>query len=314
MSSVPAPLIFSHLPTELLRDIFEHAAADDRASARSLALVSSAVRRWTEPALYHTVVLPTAPAVRAFLRALSARPADFARTRVKHLGIFALGPVNSIDKIVDACTGAQSLACGFSMPGYKKARGEAAPHSLVSREQHLLGMSCRDGWDSALLGPDVTHLRVHLASSCSSPDPLGLATDAGADASAWDSLAGLPSLTHLAVVHHPTASAPVLSLLPTLQRLLAPNSASAPPTGPPHLQFILVQVLGAGSDTAAEALNDAAVAARGQSLRIVGECAPMSVVKQWEQSVRAGPGVWAGAEAVVGKRLEAARKAEVASA
>ena len=65
-----APFVFSNLPVELVRDIFEHAAVSDRATARNLALVSSAVRHWTDPILYHTVVLSSARTLRAFVAVL----------------------------------------------------------------------------------------------------------------------------------------------------------------------------------------------------------------------------------------------------
>ncbi|KAL6305064.1 hypothetical protein BKA93DRAFT_708709, partial [Sparassis latifolia] len=306
--------VFADLPTELLRDIFEHAADLDRPTALSLVLVSSPVRRWTEPALYNTVVLSTAPALRAFLAAISHKSPEFVHARVKHLGVFALGPIQSIHRVLHACTGLRTLACGFSLPGYQRTQGARPLHARLSREQHLLGLSCRDGWDTALVGPSVTHLRIHLTApdSCSPDAPLGLARAAAhEDASTWERFARLAALTHLAVVHAVSPSTPATALLPTLHRLLAPPSSPAAAAGPPNLQLILVQVIGSACDASAAhasaaALNAAAIAAGGPALRIVAECAPLSVVRQWEDAARGGPGVWEAAEGVVRARLAAA--------
>ncbi|KAH9948553.1 hypothetical protein B0H21DRAFT_777793 [Amylocystis lapponica] len=314
MSPLSVPLVFSNLPVELLRDIFEHAAFSDRATARALTRVSSTVRRWTDPVLFHTVVLSTARDLRAFLTAIDNKPSEFVRMRVKHLGIFALGPVQSIDRVISACTGVRSLACGFSLPSYKQMRGCGTMQTLVrSREQHLLGLSCRDGWDAGLIAPAVTHLRIHITShDARSPDtPFGFALGIGdADESGWERLMGLSALTHLAIVYRVSATTPAAAILPYLQQLLSPPTAPAAAHNPPELQLILVQVLGTPTDSsAAEAaaadINVAAVEAGGKSARIVAECAPVSVVRQWEDAVRVGSNIWEGAGAVVRARLAA---------
>ncbi|EPT05037.1 hypothetical protein FOMPIDRAFT_46135 [Fomitopsis schrenkii] len=301
MSTVPGPTVFSNLPAELLRDIFEHAAASDPATARTLSLVSSTIRHWTEPALYHTVVLSSSRSLRSFLTAISHKPTEFVRTRVKHLGIFALGPVQSIDRVLCACKGVASIACGFNLPGYKQVQGCGALQALQgSREQHLLGLSCRDGWDATVVAPSVTHLRIHVTS---------------ASESSWQRLAQLSALTHLAVVYRHSPCTPSSEVFSALQRLL-----SLPETAPegaryPRLELVLVQVIGglvarsAAGITAVDEINATAVKAGGASLRIVAECAPMSVVRQWEAAVRGGPGVWDAAREVVTKRLAVAATA-----
>ncbi|OBZ67099.1 hypothetical protein A0H81_12835 [Grifola frondosa] len=316
MSVIPsAPLIFCDLPTDLIRDIFELAALSDVPTARALTLVSSPVRHWTVPILYHTVILCSSRALRAFLSAISSKPADFPRTRIKHLGIFALGPVQSIDRVLRACAGVCSLACGFSLPGYKKLHGCDAVQALVRpREQHFLGMSCRDGWDLSLIAPSVTHLRIHLTSFDSSrPDlPFTFAASDG-EQSGWECLAALSSLTHLAIVYRPSRESTVpAAIIPHLQRLLT-NTASAggDANSIPTLKLILIQLLGTANDAslagnAVNVLNSAAATTGGTALRIVAEPAPVSAVRQWEQAVRGGPGVWEAAEAVVIARLAAA--------
>lgn len=307
--------MFSHLPAELLRDIFEHAATSDPATARTLSLVSSTLRHWTEPALYHTVVLSSSRSLRSFLTAISHKPAEFVRTRVKHLGIFALGPAQSIDRILYACRGVASVACGFSLPGYKQVQGCGALQALQgSREQHLLGLSCRDGWDTAVVAPSVTHLRIHVTSFNPGDHSLFTSNAEGASESAWQKLAHLSALTHLAIVYRHSPCIPPGEVFSALQRLL-----SLPETAPEgakslRLELVLVQVIGglvgrSAAGTAVDEINAAAVKAGGPSLRIVAERAPTSVVRQWEVAVRGGPGVWDAAGAVATKRLAVAAAA-----
>ncbi|TFK90587.1 hypothetical protein K466DRAFT_583622 [Polyporus arcularius HHB13444] len=302
------PFVFSNLPVELVRDILEHAALSDHATARNLTLVSSAVRHWTDPILYNTVVLSSARSLRAFLAAIANKPSDFVRTRVHNLGIFTVGPVQSIDRVLTACAGVRSLACGFSLPSYKQSQGVAALQSLAQpREQHLLGVACRDGWDASLVGPTVTHLRIHLTSFDSSrPDcPFAFSDGPGQD-SGWARLKALPALTHLAVVYRPSGSTPPTTIIPHLARLFqSPTNED----GLPALELVLIQIVGARKDAAffggaVNALNDAAVSAGGPAHRIVAELAPQSAARQWEEAKRGGECLWDRAEAVVRSRLE----------
>ncbi|PCH43650.1 hypothetical protein WOLCODRAFT_18489 [Wolfiporia cocos MD-104 SS10] len=315
-SAAETRLVFSNLPAELLRDIFEHAATSDPATARTLTLVSSAARHWVDPILYETVVLSSARSLRSFLTAISQRPADFVRNTVKHLGIFALGPVQSIDRVINACRGVQSLACGFHLPGYKQVQGTGALQALKgSREQHLLGLSCRDGWDTALVAPSVTHLRIHLTSyntgDPTSPFGFALGTDSPRE-SGLKRLASLSTLTHLAIVYRYSSATPPTAILPALQQLLS-LSETHDGASPPRLEIILIQVLGSTTgaspvNTVVQNLNSAAEEAGGLALRIVAECAPASVVRQWESAVKGGPGVWEHAENVLRRRLAAAEQ------
>ncbi|KIP08438.1 hypothetical protein PHLGIDRAFT_117299, partial [Phlebiopsis gigantea 11061_1 CR5-6] len=145
-----APSIFARLPDELVYQVLEH-AAQDTPTALALTRVASWVRPLVEPILYHTVVLASARSVHSFLDALSRKPASFGARNVRHLGIFAPGPVDAIDRVLGACRGVDSLACGFSLPSYKAAHGCATVQALAHpREQHLLALACRDGWDAAL--------------------------------------------------------------------------------------------------------------------------------------------------------------------
>ncbi|KAI0630268.1 hypothetical protein C8Q77DRAFT_1064079 [Trametes polyzona] len=307
-----APFVFSNLPVELVRDILEHAAHSDRTTARNLTLVSSAVKQWTDPILYDTVVLSTARSLRAFVAAIANKPSEFVRTRVRNLGIFTLGPVQSIDRVLAACAGVQSLACGFSLPSYLQTQGTQAVQALQQpREQHLLGVACRDGWDASLVGPTVTHLRIHLSSFDSSrPESPFAFAGTSFEESGWNRLKALPSLSHLAIVYRPSGSTPPTEIIPHLARLFPPQPHGSSDDCLPALQLVLIQVVGAKKDAAfaaetVKAMNAAAEAAAGPALRIVAELAPSSAARQWEESVRGGRGVWDDAEAAVQARLSA---------
>lgn len=323
--------IFTSLPLELVYEIFEHAAEADTATALAISLVSSWAKNLVEPMLYHTIILSTARAVTALHSTLLSKPSSFASARVKNLGIFAPGPVETIDKLIGACTGIDSLACGFSLPSYKRVHESGSDGGLVLeqcqtlKEQHLLGLSCRDGWDASVVRPSVTHLRVHITSPQRPWFPLPGANTT-LDSSNWD-LSYLPSLTHLAVVFCPTSAQPAESLLAPLQRLLGPDETSSRVENTPEslnephndvtvvrpskLSVVLIQVLGtkASQARAVEALDAAALTAAGSALRIVAEPAPLSAVSQWEMSVKTGKGVWDNAEQVVGRRLASAADA-----
>ncbi|TCD69802.1 hypothetical protein EIP91_006115 [Steccherinum ochraceum] len=247
-----------------------------------------------------------------------------------------MGPAQSIIDVLEACQGVDSIACSFFLPACKG--GLSHSHYDVSRlqalpctkEQHLLGMACRDGWDARSVGPSVTHLRVHLPASSMStmfpspndPIPLFHADNEDDEAAGWDHLARLPSLTHLAIVYRPSQRYPITTVFEHLQRLLAPPPASEPtlapavparPVGGPALQLILVQVVGTslGPSPAIDELNRLAVSSSSaadsrSALRIVAERAPMSAAVQWEEAVREGRTVWQSAEDVVATRLAVA--------
>ncbi len=304
--------LLATLPSELHLLILEHAASTSVATALSLSLVSSWVHTLAQPFLYHTVVLSNSRALSSFHTTMSSKPSDFASTHVKHLGIFAPGPVETIDKVLGLCQGVDSLACGFSLPAYKELQGPAPPKSLCPtpsvKEQHLLSLSCRDGWDVSLVSPSVTHLRVHITSP---QRPWFAAPGAGAnttlESSTWD-LSYLPHLTHLGIVWKPAKSQNVEDVLVPLTRLLGSSNSNDEEDS--QIRVILIQILGtrAAQEKAVKCLNESVVRQGGRALRVVAEAAPLSAVSQWENGVRCkeGRGVWEGAEAVVRERERAA--------
>ncbi|KAI0316025.1 hypothetical protein OF83DRAFT_1061007 [Amylostereum chailletii] len=274
-----APSIFSQLPVELVRDVFELAAHTHRPTACALSLVCSHSRAWIEPVLYRTVVLESARALRAFSSTLALKPASF--DRIHHLGIVAPGPFPSIHDVLSACAGVSSLACGFSLASYAKQYPTSTP-AFAAREQHLLGQSCRDGWDDAFLSAPATHLRIHLG-----PDN-------------WDELSSarlrpLSHLTHLAVIFPVTAHAPppesIYSMLLTLLDDLP-------------LHVLLVQALGGARAAPLIEHLEREAQDRGEP-RLVAEGAPLSAVRQWEDASRGGLGVWERADERVASRRRA---------
>ncbi|EGN91638.1 hypothetical protein SERLA73DRAFT_192185 [Serpula lacrymans var. lacrymans S7.3] len=273
--------IFAQFPPEIIRDIFDVAAKSNRQSALSLSLVSSWANRAVEPHLYHTVVLNSARTLTAFLAAISCKPATFPATRVHNLAIFALGPIQAIHTVIAMCSGVKSLACGFSLPSYTHLGGSAAVQSLDMTEQHLLGLSCREGVDTSAISPSVTRLRILLTYQTS---PASIAR-----------LAELSLLTHLAVVYRFREH--VLDM-GHIHKILLPLLQSD------KLHLLLVQVAGVGNQTHYEEVgkwNAWATMAQGDE-RIVAEKAPQSLVRQWEVASTGGLGVWDAAEKEVEKR------------
>ncbi|KAH8080268.1 hypothetical protein BXZ70DRAFT_901506 [Cristinia sonorae] len=317
--------VFTSLPAELICEILEHAAFRDNTTALVLSLLSSWVRRLVEPLLYHTVVLSSARSLQAFLATLTLKPASFARRRVKHLGVFAMGPEQAILDVLEACQGVSSLACAFFLPGCKPTTPmtmlPALAETQTHPEQHLLGMACRDGWDTAVIGRSVSHLRVHLPASSlpamfPSPPPDALEPNddddedehEGTEPKGWDRIAHLPALTHLALVYRPSDRYPVSTVFDHLQRFLAPLSTaseSRASTAAGKLELLLVQVVGPslGPSPHVDEMNALAVSLGASALRVVAERAPMSAAAQWEDAAKEDRSVWQNAEEVVRQRI-----------
>jgi hypothetical protein len=202
---------------------------------------------------------------------------------VEHLGIFTPGPAGTIQEVIHACPGVKSLACGFTPAQINPRRRTSVPApvpvlppSPQTKEQHLLGLACRDGWDPAAIRPGITHLRIHLVDT-------------------RRSLLLLPTLperlTHLALVYRAAPSASASSVRAALHALLDMR---------PELQVVLVQVVGRGDKAQTQAVDELNRSARASSTgahrRLVAERAPFSVVAQWESASRHGQSVWDLAE------------------
>ncbi len=160
---------FPGVPIDILRQIFELASASSAATGLSLTLVSAHVRHWTLPIIYRNVVLSSSRAVTLFLETITSSaapglaPAVPLCSRVKSLGIFALGPLPTIEKIISMCGNVESLACGFSLHAYLHSHHQTLL-SHVACEKHFLGPSCRDGIPFHLISPQ-NHSRPRAAIS-----------------------------------------------------------------------------------------------------------------------------------------------------
>ncbi|KII92593.1 hypothetical protein PLICRDRAFT_477841 [Plicaturopsis crispa FD-325 SS-3] len=264
--------IFAQLPIEIMRDVFELAAWTSTPAALRLSLVSTWVKRWAAPSLYHTVILRTSHALDSFLLAL--QHTDNPSQLVRYIGIFALGPLRSIDRVLAACSGVESVACGFTMSRMHPIFSLRTV--LRSQEQHFLGLSCRDGLDLRIVDPSVRRLRVCVA-----------------DALDYSSiLAALPELTHFAVWCRRKL---LFYILETLQAMLKSHDLS-------HLQVLVVQVCGASKIVESEDWSPIP-----SDPRLVVESAPSSATVEWENAAKRGETVWDAAERVVAKRLSQGR-------
>ncbi|KAH7926716.1 hypothetical protein BV22DRAFT_1194156 [Leucogyrophana mollusca] len=287
---------FAFLPSELILSVFA-LAATHRPTACALSLVSTWVHTHVEPVLYHTVSLPSTKSLTAFLATLSAKPDKFAKERVKHLSIMALGPIDSIEEVLSRCAGVTSLACGFSVPSYVHcARGVSAVDSdyashyklaVSPTEQHLLGrLTCRDGLDMSIISPTVTHLRIQITSE-TTPESLTHLLD-------------LQNLTNLAIIYRN-------DLVGGAQHIRA---LLDPVLGMGRLKVLLLQVAGTGNEKHLQQIDDWNTTvvtnadtssllnpARVPDWRIVAERAPRIPLRQWQDG-----NVWDNAEGTVLER------------
>ncbi|KAH7916505.1 hypothetical protein BJ138DRAFT_1139222 [Hygrophoropsis aurantiaca] len=284
------PSHFALLPSELILSIFGFAATD-RPTACALSLVSTWVHAHVEPILYHTVTLSSTKSLTAFLTTISAKPDNFALQRVKHLGIMALGPIESIEEALSRCTGVTSLACGFSVPSYVHcARGvpipDASPYKLAvsPTEQHLLGrLTCRDGIDMSIISPAVTRLRIQITSETTSQS--------------LSHLLELHKLTHLAVIYRND----IIGGLSHVREMLYPILEKG------QLKVLLLQVAGAGNEkhlkqieewNATATISNFSNSTKIHDWRIVAEKAPRSPLQQWRNG-----DLWDCAERIVRSRI-----------
>ncbi|KAJ3900702.1 hypothetical protein F5879DRAFT_907009 [Lentinula edodes] len=287
------PFQVADLPVELIREILEFAAFSCSKTSLALTFVSSTFRRWTLPILYSTVVLRTASDVKSFLHALTSsytpnspliHPTPLSQN-VKHLAIFALGPLQFIEKIITCCSNVQSLACGFSLTSYASIRlkltttiiVEVPPQTQI-RERHLLGLSCRDSIPFSLLSQDTTHLHVQISSLQVLLSLLQMHKQ-------------LPILSHLALRIPSTLLATRHSASLFFKSLQEYNG---------NLRTILVLI----TDRSEAFFDEWDVAKSMLDAKIVIERASGSAISQWEnQSVIGKGSLWASADAEVERRM-----------
>ncbi|KAK0195712.1 hypothetical protein F5146DRAFT_301410 [Armillaria mellea] len=275
---------FPGVPIDILRQIFELASASSVATALSLTLVSTHVRHWTLPIIYRNVVLSSSRTVTLFLETISSSatpslaPVVPLSSRVKNLGIFALGPLPSIEKIISMCDNVKSLACGFSLHTYLLSHHHALL-SHVACEKHFLGPSCRDGIPFHLISPHTTHVHVQL-----SLEEFHFIAEIHNYVSA---------ITHLAVSIPLNSERSVETVDSTISALLDSRNVS--------FKVLLIQVMGSKASEITEdinARNKARIQLAGDrsGFRLLAIRAPASVVRQWSKSVMSSVDLWENAE------------------
>ncbi|KAJ7621994.1 hypothetical protein DFH06DRAFT_770029 [Mycena polygramma] len=182
------------LPPELEREIFELVAAYDLLPNRwthqhvadtTLALpqVCRRVQSWIEPIIYERISFlwsaNGAEPVPRFLATISARPASFFATHVKHLYFDRSVALSAVQQVLGVCTGVVSLGCH---------------HPYSPLEQLLAPLPLKRLLLSELT---LTSAPGNLPPWATSLTHVGLAYTLPTDPTA--ALAALPSLTHLAV-------------------------------------------------------------------------------------------------------------------
>ncbi|KAG7440045.1 uncharacterized protein BT62DRAFT_957518 [Guyanagaster necrorhizus] len=278
---MPIQSEFPGVSIDILREIFEFASTSSAETGLRLTLVSTYVRHWTLPVIYRNAVLSSSRAVRLFLetmvtsRASSLAPIVPLCSRVKNLGIFALGPLPSIEKIIPLCN-IESLACGFSLHAYLLSHHQMPSH--VAREVHFLGLSCRDGIPFYLISPETTHFHAQL------------------------SLQDFPSIAEIhhygSAITHLAISTP-LSSKKAVEVVGSVTSALLDSRSP--LEVLLIQVMGSKAFEIAEAINArnkarTAIANDRVDYRLVATRAPSSIVQQWEKTAVSSADLWEDAE------------------
>jgi len=287
-------ITFPELPTELIREIIEFAASSCTKTRLTFISVSSAIRFWTLPILYNTVVLRTASDVKSFWHTISSSPTSNPQLvphiplsmRVQHLAIFALGPLQSIEDIITRCENVQSLACGFSLSSYAasnlKLPTAATIHEFPAqsqiRERHLLGSSARDGIPFPLLSQDTTHLHVQISSLQVLLSLLQIHEQ-------------LPVLTHLALRIPSKLLASRYSAALFFKSLQEYNE---------NLRTILVHI----TDHSEASLKEWVQKINVQDAKVVVESASGSAVSHWDVDNVGNGSLWADADAEVERRLK----------
>ncbi|KAJ4483372.1 hypothetical protein J3R30DRAFT_3367073 [Lentinula aciculospora] len=285
---------FADLPIELIREILDFAAFSCHKTSLNLTLVSPTFRIWILPILYSTVVLRTASAVKSFLHALSfpyttnssLLPPVPLTQHVKHLAIFALGPLQSIEKIITSCSNVQTLACGFSLTSYASINPKLPTATIIEipsqtqiRERHLLGLSCRDSIPFSLLSRDTTHLHAQISSLQVLLSLLQMHKQ-------------MPILSHLALRIPSTLLATRHSASLFFKSLQEYNE---------NLRTILVLI----TDHSEAFFNEWVVAKGMMDSKVVIKQAIGSAVSQWDNESMVGKGsLWAAADAEVERRMK----------
>ncbi|KAJ7456783.1 hypothetical protein B0H11DRAFT_225299 [Mycena galericulata] len=211
------------LPPELEREIFELVVAQDSPydywlhqhvgdTVLVLPQVCRRVQSWIEPFIYERIAIlhnfNGRDPISKFLETIDARPASFFATHVKHLYLDPTIPLSVVQHILSVCTGAVSFGCHHPY-------ASLAPLLVPLPLQRLLVSEFTLPSPPTDLPPWAASL-THLGLSQARPSAPA------------DTLARLPTLTHLAVdyaalpnVESPGMGAALAALLAAAPRLSA---------------------------------------------------------------------------------------------
>ncbi|KAJ7488967.1 hypothetical protein FB451DRAFT_1552896 [Mycena latifolia] len=180
------------LPPELEREIFEIAADlyPETIHTPSLLLVAKRVHEWMSRIRYHTVTsVEYAPACpfRILRNAIhsNSKPADFFHDRVRHLFVETAMDADEMPRILDGCSGIQTLALANCV-------GPSILPSLAAMQLRRLSIDLMElfkGIDSL----DLSHPAFIFVTHFESVDHHWRSNDFP-----WSKFALFPALTHLA--------------------------------------------------------------------------------------------------------------------
>ena len=255
--------VFHHLPVELVRRVFELAAAE-RGTACALCLVCSDVNEWMTPMLYDTVIFDDC-AVEAYNAFYEVYPVRRAAAKMRHV----LVRTSHCTLNLKDCTGLRALNVHSSQ--FIAKPSHYPPASPTLRYLTLRGYPRTNRLDLPFL-KSVTHLSLYDIM----PSPQLLP--------AWAT--NLPNLTHLMCNHEGQGLTSLQSSIPAF--LAALRSF-------PHLRVVAVYVLRALARTpdvrtaVSPIVADAAVG----HLQLVINRGERITCSQWEDwSKGRGPSIW----------------------
>ncbi|KAF9483147.1 hypothetical protein BDN70DRAFT_874190 [Pholiota conissans] len=269
------------LPYELEHDIFELAARAFPGHASKLCTLSKYVQPWMESIIYETVVLEL-PLITTelFMRTFNSRPPSFFAKNVRRLYTTGVITIHDARRLLTACTGAVEVTCWVYPHALKDSLLSQLPTQNLRRLsiplETLWGLSPFSTEFTPALFPKLTHLEIV------NPQNIN-----GAPQIHWDSLAALPSLTHLA-----------------LGELFSAHFAFVEPLGvlldrcPNLTRLVIITRCNAFVDELARS----GVVSDERVVVIPEFNAPLNLAEYWDGVRKGGPEFWMLADATAGLR------------
>ncbi|KAJ7615565.1 hypothetical protein FB45DRAFT_1108393 [Roridomyces roridus] len=217
MTSDSAP---ATLPPELERQIFKTTAVLHEKMIPTLLLVARRVHEWVEPHLYSFIQISHTPIKNGHLTRLvhwlDHRPSHFFRRACRHLVLMDMGLENEtgwnsadVDRLLLTCTGVTNLLILASNPlrPLVPCVPQLRPTHLILFGQAVPRTTVAESFDFQVpLFQHLTHLQL-----------VGITQKYHVEWPHWPAIAGLSTLTHLAVFAERDVPAYILSILPNLK-------------------------------------------------------------------------------------------------